>query len=351
MKITAEEVALFAEGKISGDAGTIVSGIAKIDEAKKGDLTFLYLPAYEKYFPSTKASVILVKTGFNKSRHDITYIEVSDPNKTFYKIIEKYFSDEHKLSGIDPTSFIHQGAVLGENVSIGKNVVVSDGCTIGSNVKIFHNTVLLENVEIGDDCLFYQNVSIREGCKIGNHVIIHSGTVIGSDGFGYYTDDAGVYHKIPQIGNVIIEDDVEIGANVTVDRAALGSTVIKRGVKIDNLVQIAHNVVIGEHTVISSQTGVSGSTRIGNHCILAGQVGIVGHIEITDNVILLAQSGISKSITKPGQYFGYPAKELKTSLKLEAHIRNLPSYLEKIKQLEEELKQLKEKINKASDII
>ncbi len=349
MNITAEEIASFVGGEVSGDAGTHVTGIAKIDEAVKGDLTFLYLPAYEKYFSSTKASVILVKNEFKKSRNDITYIEVSDPNKAFYKIIEKYFSDVHKLTGIDPASFIHQGAVLGENVSIGRNVVISDGCRIGSNVKIFHNTVLLENVEIGDDCLIYQNVSLREGCKIGNRVIIHSGTVIGSDGFGYYTDDAGVYHKIPQIGNVIIEDDVEIGANVTVDRAALGSTIIKRGVKIDNLVQIAHNVVVGEHTVISSQTGISGSTRIGNHCILAGQVGIVGHIEITDNVILMAQSGISKSITKPGQYFGSPAKELKTSLKLEAHIRNLPSYLEKIKRLEDEIKQLKEQINKSSD--
>jgi UDP-3-O-[3-hydroxymyristoyl] glucosamine N-acyltransferase len=209
-------------------------------------------------------------------------------------------------------------------------------------VKIFHNTVLLENVEVGDDTIVFQNVSIREDCRIGERVIIHPGVVIGSDGFGFNPDEKGVYQKIPQIGNVIIEDDVEVGANTTIDRAAVGSTIIGRRTKIDNLVQIAHNVSIGEDTVISGQCGISGSTKIGSNCILAGQVGIAGHIKIADNVILLARSGVGKSITKAGYYFGAPAKEIKTAYRIEAHIKNLPASIGRITEIEKEIKKLKE---------
>lgn len=339
------EIADFVGGTIYGNKLKEVKNLARIEEAQPGDLTFLYLPVYEKYFETTKASAILVKPAFNKTRNDITYIEVNDPNKAFFKILARYFSPKFNLTGIDQSAFVHPDAVLGVNVALGKNVVISSGCKIGDNTKIFHNTVLLEGVEVGKDSLIFQNVSIREKCKIGNRVIIHPGTVIGSDGFGYFTDEKGVYQKIPQIGNVVIEDDVELGSNVSIDRAALGSTIIKRGVKIDNLVQIAHNVVVGEDTVISSQTGISGSTKIGNHCILAGQVGLIGHIQIADNVIIMAQSGISKSILKPGQYFGSPAKEVKTMMKLEAHLRNLPDYAEKIKELEKKNEELTEEIN------
>ncbi len=349
MKINLEEAADFIGGKITGNKNLEIENLSKIEEAKKGDLTFLYLPAYEKYFSSTKASAILVKPGFKKKRNDITYIEIPDPNKAFSKLLIKYFSPSFPLEGIAPTAFLHPSAKIGKNIALGQNCVVSAGCKIGDNTKIFHNTVLLENVEIGNDCLIFQNVSIRENCKIGDRVMIHPGTVIGADGFGFFTDEKDVYHKIPQIGNVIIGDDVEVGANVTIDRAAIGSTEIKRGVKIDNLVQIAHNVVVGEDTVISAQTGISGSTKIGNNCIVAGQVGIVGHIEICDNVIIMAQSGISKSINKPGSYFGTPAKELKTSLKLEAHIRNLPGYSEKINMLEKQIAELKEKLSNSKE--
>ncbi len=344
MKIKLNEVAEFLDGKLSGNPNLEIEGLAKIEEAQTGDLTFLYLPAYEKYFPNTKASAILVKPGFARTRSDISYIEVNDPNKAFSKVLIKYYSPDFPLSDIDATAFVHPDAGIGKNVSIGKNVVISAGCKIGDNVKIFHNTVLLEDVEIGDNSLIFQNVSIREKCKIGRRVVIHHGTVIGSDGFGFFTDEKGVYQKIPQIGIVVVEDDVELGANVTVDRAAFGATVIKRGVKIDNLVQIAHNVVIGEDTVISAQSGISGSTKVGNHCILAGQVGIVGHVEIGDGVIVLAQSGISKDISKAGQYFGSPAKEVKTALKLQAHFRNLPEYVEKIKSLENQIKKLQDEI-------
>lgn len=343
--IRLSEIATLVGGRLTGNADVIISSVAKIDEAGKGDLTFLYLSHYEKFFASTGASAILVKPDFNKSRSDIAYIEVDFPEKAFASVIINFFSPELKLNGIDKTAFVGSSSSLGENVALGKNVVIGANCVIGNNVKIFHNTVLLDNVELGDNSVLYQNISIREDCKIGKRVIIHPGAVIGADGFGYQKDEKGVYHKVPQIGNVVIEDDVEIGANTTIDRAALGSTIIKKGTKIDNLVQIAHNVSVGNNTVMSAQSGVSGSVKIGNNVILAGQVGLAGHLDIGDNVILIAQSGVSKSISKPGMYFGTPAKEFKTAKILEAHFRNFPEYVERIKKLEEEIKKLKEQIS------
>jgi len=343
--IRLSEIASLVGGKLIGGADVIISSVAKIDEAGKGDLTFLYLSHYEKFFPTTGASAILVKPEFNKSRSDISYIEVDSPEKAFASVIITFFSPELKLTGIDKTAFVDPTTSLGKDVALGKNVVIGANCRIGKNVKIFHNTVLLENVEVGDNSILFQNISVREDCKIGKRVIIHPGAVIGADGFGYQKDEKGVYHKVPQIGNVVIEDDVEIGANTTIDRAALGSTIIKKGTKIDNLVQIAHNVSVGNNTVISAQTGVSGSVKIGNNVILAGQVGLAGHLEIGDNVILIAQSGVSKSISKPGVYFGTPAKEFKAAKILEAHFRNFPEYVERIKKLEEEIKKLKEEIS------
>lgn len=348
MRITLKDIALYVGGEITGNENLEIKNLAKIEDAGSGDLTFLYLSHYEKYFPSTRASAIIVKPGFDKSRNDISYIEVNDPNKAFFKLIRKFFPPAYSLKGIDKTAFVHPSTVLGDNVALGKNVVISEGCRIGNNVKIFHNTVLLQEVEIGDDCIIFQNVSLREKCKIGNRIIIHPGTVIGSDGFGFEPDAEGKFQKIPQIGNVIIEDDVEIGSNVSVDRASIGSTIIKKGVKIDNLVQIAHNVYVGENTIISGQAGISGSTKVGKNCFILGQVGLTGHIEIADNVILIAQSGVSKSITKAGTYFGSPAKEVKTAFKLESHIRNLPEYAKKISELEKEIKNLKSLIDKDS---
>jgi UDP-3-O-[3-hydroxymyristoyl] glucosamine N-acyltransferase len=347
MKLTLKEIAELIDGKIFGDENLIIENISKIEDSQKGDLTFLYLPAYEKFFLSTKASAILVKPGFNKSRNDISYIEVKNPNSAFFLIIEKYFKPAFNLKGISTSASVDSTAILGDNVSLGFNVVVSAECKIGNNVKIFHNTVLMENVEIGDDTLLFSNVSIREDCKIGKRVIIHSGTVIGSDGFGYEVDNNGVYHKIPQVGNVKIEDDVEIGSNVSIDRATMGSTIVKKGVKIDNLVQVAHNVVVGENTVLVAQSGISGSTKLGKNCILAGQAGLVGHIELGDGVIINAQSGVTKSISKPGQYRGSPVQEFKKALRIESLVRSLPEYVEKIKILEEEIKKIKEKLNNA----
>jgi len=346
MKTSIKEIASLINGNVSGDINIEISNVAKIEEAKQGDLTFLYLPAYDKFFPATQASAIIVKTGFTKSRNDITYIEVDSPEKAFFTILKKIFTPDFPLIGIDPSAFVHPTAKLAENVSVGKNVVISSGCIIGADTKVFHNTVVSDNVSIGNGCLIHSNVSIRENCMLGSRVIIHSGTVVGSDGFGYSPNEKGEYEKIPQIGNVIIEDDVELGSNVSIDRAAMGSTIIKRGCKIDNLVQIAHNVILGEDTVVSAQTGVSGSTKIGKHCILAGQAGLVGHIELGDNVIITAQSGVSKSIPKPGYYSGSPAMEMRSYQKMQAQVRFIPDYADRIKELENQVKYLKELISK-----
>lgn len=344
MEISLKDAAEFIGGKIYGNDSLPIRNLAKIEDAVQGDLSFLYLPAYNKYFPTTKASAIIVKPDFERSRDDISYIVVNNPNIAFQKIVMHFFKRQIKHFGIDSTAFVHPSVILGNNVSIGKNVVISENCVIGNGTTILHNSTILENVKIGANTLIYSNVAVREDCIIGSNVIIHSGTVIGADGFGFQPDEKGVFHKIPQIGNVIIEDDVELGSNVSVDRAALGSTIIMKGVKIDNLVQIAHGVSIGRNSVISGQAGISGSSKIGNNCMIAGQVGLAGHLELADFVQIGAQSGIHKSILKPGGYMGYPAIEIKKFFKLNAHIHNIPEYADKLKALEKKVQELEEKI-------
>jgi len=345
MKIKLKDAADFVGGVVIGNPNLEISNLAKIEEAKEGDLTFLYLPAYEKFLATTSATAIIIGTEFKKTRNDIAYIEVKNPHAAVQKIISTFLKPKINISGIDTSASIDPSAKIGNNVTIGKNVVISSGCIVGDNSIIHHNSVLMENVKIGTNCLIYPTITIREECIIGNNVIIHSNTCIGSDGFGYLPDSKGVYEKIPQVGNVVIEDDVEIGSNVSIDRAALGSTIIKKGVKIDNLVQIAHNVVIGEHTAIAAQAGISGSTKIGKNCMIAGQAGFVGHIEVSDRVIVGAQSGVSKPISKPGKYRGSPADDMATQLRTEAHLRNITSYVEKIKKLEEKIASLERKFN------
>ncbi len=348
MKIKVKDVADLIGGIVIGNPDCEILNVSKIQESEEGDLTFLYLPSYSKYLEATKASAVIVASDQEKLRDDITYIETEKPDVALQLVIRTFFKPEINLSGIDESAFVDETVKLGSNVAIGRNVVVAPGCVIGDGTVIYHNTVLMENVEIGSNTLLYPNITVRENCIIGSNSIIHSGTVIGSDGFGYSPRKEGGYDKVPQIGNVIIGDNVELGSNVSIDRAAMGSTIIKNGAKIDNLVQIAHNVEVGEDTAISSQVGIAGSTKTGKNCILAGQVGITGHIEITDGVIIGAQSGISKSILKPGKYFGYPAKEMGQSLRQEGHIRNLPKYAEKIKILEKEIELLKQHLQSIS---
>jgi len=343
MKLSLKEAADFVGGVVFGNPVIEITGLAKIEEAKSSDLTFLYLKSYEHYLNSTNASAVLISPAFKKTREDLSYIEVKDPNVALFQLIKNFFNPIVNIDGQDKSAWIHYATKISSSAAIGKNVIVSEGCEIGDNSIILHNTVLMENVKIGKNCLIYPNVTIRENSIIGDNVIIHSNTCIGSDGFGYITNAGGSHDKVPQIGNVVIEDDVELGSNVSVDRAALGSTIIKKGTKVDNLVQIAHNVVIGENSFIISQSGIAGSSKLGNNCILAGQVGVVGHIELADGVIITAQSGVSKSIDKAGKYRGTPAAPLTETLRLESHIRNLPSYSEKIKKLEEKIASLETK--------
>jgi UDP-3-O-[3-hydroxymyristoyl] glucosamine N-acyltransferase len=335
--IKLQQIAELVNAEVYGNSRLEIAAVAKINEARKGDLTYLYLDKYAKYLSETKASAVIVGKKFPRDRDDITYLVHPNPHFAFVQILTAFFDFHPDLvqnENISPTASISPEANIGRNVVIGENV------KIGKGTVVSHNCVILEDSEIGENCIIYPNVTIREKTKIGNRVIIHPGTVIGSDGFGFIPDETGVYHKIPQVGNVVIEDDVELGANVSVDRAALGSTIIRKGVKIDNLVQIAHNVEIGENSVMSGQSGVSGSSKIGKNAIIAGQVGIAGHLEIGDRVIVAAQSGVSKSILTSGMYFGTPAKEIKLSHRLEAHHRNLPNYVERIKSLEKQVAEL-----------
>ncbi|GJQ61956.1 MAG: UDP-3-O-acylglucosamine N-acyltransferase [Melioribacteraceae bacterium] len=346
MEIRIKDAADLVGGSIIGDSDSTFRGIAKIFDAGSEDLTFLYLPNYLKHLDTTKAKVVLIKPEFERKRDDLTYILVDNPDKALQKIVEKYFTYELELDGVDSSASVGDGTEVSDGAALGKNVVVGKNGKIGKKTRVFHNTVIMDNVQIGENCLIYPNVTIRENCIIGNDVIIHSGSVIGSDGFGYNPNALGEFDKVPQVGNVIIEDKVEIGSNVSIDRAAIGSTIIGFGSKLDNLVQIAHNVEIGKNTAISAQSGVSGSTKVGNHVILAGQVGVAGHIEICDQTIVGAQTGVSKSIKKPGRYFGYPAKEVSQSHRLEGHYRSLPKYAERISELEKKLSELEEKLNR-----
>lgn len=348
-----KDIASLLHGSIVGDAEIEIARVAKIEEAAAGDITFLANPKYEKYLGSTRASAVIVSRDLdekklNGKRRQIAFVKVEDPYLSFLQLLQTFQPPvDFTFTGVHPTAVIAPSAVLGKGVAIGAHVVIGERAKVGRDSKVSHGTVIGDDVILGSDVRIYPNVTIREQCSIGDRVIIHAGTVIGSDGFGFAPQNDGTYKKIPQVGIVVIEDDVEIGANCTIDRATLGETLIRRGVKLDNLVHVAHNVVIGENTAIAAQTGISGSTKIGKNVVIAGQVGIVGHIEIEDNVTILAQSGISKSLTKPGaRYFGSPAKEHRKALRIEAALRQLPELLDEIKSLGEKLEALEKKLKK-----
>jgi UDP-3-O-[3-hydroxymyristoyl] glucosamine N-acyltransferase len=336
------DIAKFLNCELIGNEDVEIKRVAEIQSAVDGDITFIANPKYEKFFDTTKASAVIVGKNFAKRRDDLSILLVDDPYFAFVKVLKLLNPPVELLPpGIHPTAVVSESAVLGENVRIGANAVIGERVRIGNNTTIMPGVVIGDDVEIGNDVLIYPNVTIYHKCKIGNRVIIHSGTVIGSDGFGFAPRPDGSYEKIPQVGIVVIEDDVEIGSNCSIDRATLGETVIKRGAKLDNLIQIAHNVVIGENTVIAAQTGIAGSTKIGKNCVLAGQVGIVGHIEIADRTTIAAQSGVSKSITEPGKvYFGYPAREHSVALRIEGAIRQLPDLIKEFRDLKSKIEKL-----------
>ncbi|MFN4111928.1 MAG: UDP-3-O-(3-hydroxymyristoyl)glucosamine N-acyltransferase, partial [Ignavibacteria bacterium] len=315
MEITVEEIASLLEGEVVGDRNKIIRNVAKIEEAGNDDLTFLYQEKYEKFLNPASSFAILVKKDFSKNFPSLTLIKVSDPYLAFIKVIEKYFIPEIELPPLYNKRKDEVNFSFGKNFRCGENVSIGRNCVIGDNVTIYSNVSILNDVEIGDGTIIYPNVTIRERCKIGKRNILHAGVVIGSDGFGYYKLKDKTYKKIPQIGIVVLEDDVEIGANTCIDRASIGETRIKKGTKIDNLVQVAHNVVVGENCAISGQTGFAGSTKVGNNVIIAGQVGFADHLEIEDDVVVMAQSGVSHNLKKGKVYFGYPAMEVREAFK------------------------------------
>lgn len=325
------EIARLLNGTLEGDGEIDITNIGKVESAKPDEITFIANPAYEKFYSSAKAGAIIVSLQFDPDKvkrsdnRKIPLIRVKDPYLAFIDVLDE-FSPQTELQkiGIHESAVISDSAVISkEEVRIGAGCFIGEKCRIGKRVSILPNTVILSAVEIGNDVLIYPNVTIYTRCKIGSRVIIHSGTVIGSDGFGQARNDDGSFSKIPQKGIVVIEDDVEIGSNCSIDRATMGETVIHKGVKLDNQIQIAHNVEIGGNTVIAAHTGIAGSTKIGKNCMIGGKVGIVGHIEVCDGVIITAATNVSKSITKPGLYSGYRAQPQMQELRQEAIIRNL----------------------------
>ncbi len=333
-----EELAEVVGGKVIGDGGIRIVGVAGIKEAQEGQITFLANPKYESYLSTTAASAVITQGNGNFGG---SVIKVTNPYLAFLKVVTLF-----SLGPMDryPRG-IHETAVIAESAAIGKEVSIGAYVVIGENVKISRGATILplacinEDVKIGEDCLIYPHVTIRERCEIGARVIIHSGAVIGSDGFGY-AKDGNRHHKIPQIGIVRIEDDVEVGANTTIDRATTGVTLIKRGSKIDNLVQIAHNVIVGENSVLAAQVGVSGSTELGKNVVLAGQAGLVGHIKIGEGAMVGAQGGVTKSIPSDTNVSGYPAREHSFAKKIYAATTRLPDLLKDFRDLQNRVKAL-----------
>jgi UDP-3-O-[3-hydroxymyristoyl] glucosamine N-acyltransferase len=342
MEFSVNQIAVMLGGEVKGDGNEKITMLAKIQDAKKGQIAFLSNPKYEQYIYSTQASAVIVKKDF-VARKEITstLILVDDPYISFTRLLEEY----HKMisfqkSGVEQPSFMHETAVTGKNIYRGAFSYIGSQVRIGDNVKLYPHSYVGDDVTIGDNTIIHPGVKIYSGTKIGNNCVIHSGAVIGSDGFGFAPQEDGSYKTIPQLGNVTIEDNVAIGGNTVIDCATLfgDSTIIRQGVKLDNLIQIAHNVEIGKNTVIAAQAGVSGSSKIGENCLLAGQVGIAGHLTIANNTSLGAQSGISKSIKEEGaRLMGSPAFEFGTYFKSYAVFKKLPDINHRLKELEDKI--------------
>lgn len=338
MNFTAEQIAGILEGEIVGDANVEVSRLSKIEEGSEGSLTFLSNPKYTNYIYTTKASITIVNDTFvPESPINTTLIKVSDAYKAFSKLLEFYNQVKLNKSGIENPSFISESAVYGENLYLGSFAYISDNVTLGDNVKIYPGSFIGDNVSIGNNVIIFAGAKIYSETVIGNNCTIHSGAIIGADGFGYAPNEDGTYNKIPQIGNVIIEDNVDIGANSTIDRATLGSTIIRAGVKLDNQVQIAHNVEIGNNTVIAAQSGIAGSTKIGGNCLIGGQVGIVGHLTIGNNVRIQAQSGVGRNIKDNEVLQGSPTFGYSDFSKSYVHFKNLPKLVKEIEELKKQI--------------
>jgi UDP-3-O-[3-hydroxymyristoyl] glucosamine N-acyltransferase len=341
MEFTARQIADIIQGEINGNPEVAVSYVSKIEEGKKGTISFLANPKYTPYIYETEASIVIVNKDLTLEKETrATLIYVDDAYSAFASLLEVYNKIKLNKVGISQQAFISPSAKVGKDVYIGEFAVISENAIIGNNTKIYPRTFIGDNVVIGDNTTVFSGVNIYSDNKIGNNCIIHAGAVLGSDGFGFAPQEDGNYKKIAQIGNVVVEDDVEIGANTTIDRATMGSTIIRKGAKLDNLIQIAHNVEIGDHTVISAQTGISGSTKIGKFCMIGGQVGIVNHLTIADEVKIAAQSGVGKNILKKGEIVqGSPAFDISTYRKSYIHFKNFHSIKQKLDELEKLIKE------------
>ncbi|MEP7373536.1 MAG: UDP-3-O-(3-hydroxymyristoyl)glucosamine N-acyltransferase [Chitinophagaceae bacterium] len=342
MTFPASQIGLLINGRVEGDPDVAVNSFGKIEEAKEMQLTFLANPKYEEFLYSTNASIVIVNEAYElKQPVKATLIRVPDAYSAFAILLSKYQDImEQQLTGIQQPAYISKTATYGENVFIGAFAYLGENVKVGNNTKVYPNAYIGDNVTIGDNCIIHPGVKIYHDCVLGSHVIIHAGTIIGSDGFGFAPMADGSFKKIPQIGNVKIEDHVEIGANTTIDRATIGSTIIKAGAKLDNLIQVGHNAEIGNSTVIAAQAGISGSTKIGNGVMIGGQAGIVGHIQLGDGARVNAQSGVSKSIEPGKSVTGSPAYDYTAALRSQAVTRKLPELEKRVKELEALVKQL-----------
>jgi len=336
MKFTARQIAEALSGTLEGNPSVEVSSLSKIEEGKKGTLTFLANPKYTQYIYHTEASIVIINEDFIPEKEiSATLIRVKDAYSAFAQLLELYQQSKEKRSGISSQAFIAANATVGKNVYIGAFVSIGDHAVIEDDVLIYPHTSIGNHCKIGNATKIFSGVSIYDECEVGNECTIHAGAIIGADGFGFAPQDDNVYNKIPQIGNVIIEDRVEIGANTTIDRATIGSTIIRKGAKIDNLIQIAHNVEVGENTVIAAQTGISGSTKIGKNCMIGGQVGIIGHLTIADGVKIAAQAGVGKSITEENAIVeGSPAFNIRDYQRSYVHFRRLDTLVKRVNELE-----------------
>lgn len=338
MKFTAAQIAEILEGKVDGNPDAEVSKLAKIEEGSSEALTFLSNQKYAHYIYDTKASVCIVNSDFKlEKKITPTLIRVEDAYQAFTKLLEYYNQIKLDKKGLETPHHIAESATYGKNVYVGAFTYIGENVKLGENVKIYPNVFIGDNTEIGDNSIVFAGVKIYSETQIGDNCIIHSGVVLGADGFGYQPDETGAYKKVPQIGNVVIENDVEIGAGTTIDRATLGSTIIRKGVKLDNQIQIAHNVEIGEHTAVAAQTGIAGSSKIGKNCVIGGQVGIAGHLKIGNRVKVQAQTGIGRDLNDDEAVQGSPALPYSDYNKSYVHFKNLPKSIKKLNNIEKKL--------------
>lgn len=346
MEFSAKQIAEYIQGEIEGDENATVHTFAKIEEGIPGAISFLSNPKYTHYIYDTQSSIVLVNKDFAPEKEvKATLIRVDNAYESLAKLLNLYEMSQPKKTGVDPLAYIAPTAKIGQNVYIAPFACVADGAEVGDNTILHPHATVGTSAKVGSDCILYPHATVYHDCRVGNHCILHAGSVIGADGFGFAPSPEG-YEKIPQIGIVILEDNVEVGANTCIDRATMGATIIRKGVKLDNLIQIAHNVEVGSHTVMASQVGIAGSTKVGEWCMFGGQVGIAGHIKIGDKVNLGAQSGVPGSIKDGQNLIGTPPMELKAYFKSSAVFRKLPDMYHELNSLKKEIEELKKQLNK-----